>query len=187
MGNMEKRSRVRASKRHIRLAALAAVQVAGLIALTVAVPNAIGGLAKIGLLPGARRRDTLRRSYQRLVRSGHLRFEGNLLRLTVKGERELHLLMLRQHSRQEKKRWDKKWRVIIFDVPERKKGLREKVRNEVRAIGFVRVQDSVWIYPYDCEDLITLLKADLHIGRELLYMIVDELEGDEWLRKKFGL
>ena len=54
-------------------------------------------------------------------------------------------------------------------------------------IGFVRLQDSVWVYPYDCEDLIVLLKADFKIGKDVLYMIVDEMEGDTHLRKEFGL
>jgi len=54
-------------------------------------------------------------------------------------------------------------------------------------IGFVHLQDSVWTYPYDCEDLIVLLKADFKIGKDILYMIVDELEGDWRLRKEFGL
>ena len=52
--------------------------------------------------------------------------------------------------------------------------------------GFVRLQDSVWIYPYDCEDFMVLLKADFKIGKDVLYMIVDELEGDGRLRKEFG-
>lgn len=54
-------------------------------------------------------------------------------------------------------------------------------------IGFIRLQDSVWIYPYDCEDLLTLLKADLKVGKDLLYMIVDSLEGDAKIRLFFGL
>ena len=54
-------------------------------------------------------------------------------------------------------------------------------------IGFVRLQDSVWVYPYDCEDLIVLLKADFKIGKDVLYMIVDELQGDWERRKEFGL
>ena len=52
---------------------------------------------------------------------------------------------------------------------------------------FVRLQDSVWIYPYDCEDIITLLKADFQIGKDMLYMIVEMLEYDKRLRNHFDL
>ena len=53
--------------------------------------------------------------------------------------------------------------------------------------GIRRLQDSVWVYPYDCEDIITLLKTDFGVGKYLLYMIVDELENDKHLREDFGL
>ena len=43
------------------------------------------------------------------------------------------------------------------------------------------------MYPYDCEDLITLLKADFRVGDAMLYMIVDTIERDGALRKHFGI
>ena len=57
----------------------------------------------------------------------------------------------------------------------------------MREIGFVRLQDSVWVYPYDCEDFIALLKAELKIGRDVLYAIVDTIEHDKNLRQHFNL
>jgi DNA-binding transcriptional regulator PaaX len=77
--------------------------------------------------------------------------------------------------------------VLIFDIKESKKSLRDKVRNTLVSIGFVKLQNSVWVFPYDCEDLITLLKADFSIGREVLYMIVDRIENEETLLKYFGI
>ncbi len=88
---------------------------------------------------------------------------------------------------QRPKRWDGKWRVLIFDIPERKKTLRDKMRLTLSSVGFVRLQQSVWLYPYDCEDLIVLLKTDFKIGRDLLYLIVDALEYDIPFRKHFNL
>lgn len=43
------------------------------------------------------------------------------------------------------------------------------------------------MYPYDCEDLVTLLKADFKIGKELVYMIVENIEYDRDLKKLFCL
>ena len=85
------------------------------------------------------------------------------------------------------KKWDEKWRLLIFDIPEKRRGMREKIRRTLLAIGFKRLQDSVWVYPYDCEDLIAFLKTDFKVGRDLLYLIIEELEGDKTLREKFGL
>ena len=84
------------------------------------------------------------------------------------------------------KDWDGKWRVVIFDIPEERKSIRNQIRKALVSVGFMRLQDSVWVYPYDCEDFITLLKADFKIGKEVLYMIVEELEYDKPVKSYFG-
>ena len=72
-------------------------------------------------------------------------------------------------------------------IPEHLRFVRDQIRATLVSVGFRRLQDSVWIYPYDCEELIILLKADLEIGKDLLYMIVDTLEADEDIIDYFGL
>src|SRR3989344_1501381 len=46
---------------------------------------------------------------------------------------------------------------------------------------------AVWVYPYDCEEFIALLKAELKIGRSVLYVIADSIEQDKILRSHFNL
>ena len=86
-----------------------------------------------------------------------------------------------------KRKWDRRWRVVIFDIPERRKNIRDRLRLFMNEYGFVRIQDSVWIYPYDCEDLIALAKANFRVGADVLYMIVERLERDKYLREHFKL
>ena len=86
-----------------------------------------------------------------------------------------------------KKRWDKRYRMIIFDIPERRRIVRDQLRRIMRECGFLRIQDSVWVSPYDCEELIILIKADLHIGKDVLYTIVEKIENDKWIKKYFNL
>ena len=74
-----------------------------------------------------------------------------------------------------------------FRIPEKKKRAREQVRQILSSAGFIRLQNSVWVFPYDCEDVIGLMKTDLGIGKNLLYMIVDQIENDRHLRIEFGL
>ena len=159
----------------------------GVIGVGLIAPGVLGALGKLGLMPGKRQTDSIRAARQRLVQRGFLAWEGKKLRLTAKGERRLRLLELHDYQIKKPKRWDKRWRVLIFDIPEKRKGLRDKVRRTLATVGFVRLKESVWIYPYDCEDLITLLKADFRIGRDMLYMIVDTLEYDDPVRTRFNL
>ena len=75
----------------------------------------------------------------------------------------------------------------MFDIPEKRRGVRTAVRRTLQALDFRRLQDSVWVHPHDCEDLITLLKVDFSIGKDLLYIIADTIEYDAPLRRHFGL
>lgn len=75
----------------------------------------------------------------------------------------------------------------MFDIPERRRRVRTRVRQTLTTMGFYRLQDSVWVYPYDCEELIILLKADFKIGKDLLYVIADKVEHDAPLKTHFGL
>ncbi len=184
---MEHESRKRTKKNQLRRIILETVKAVGFLSMALIVPNVLGAMYKMGLIASPRQKDVVANATERLVRKGLLKWNNSKLRLTQKGEKILRALTLSEYTQKIIRKWDNKWRVLIFDIPERRKGLRKKIRNTLQAIGFVRLQDSVWVYPYDCEDLITLLKADFHIGDDMLYMIVDSLERDARLRRHFGI
>ena len=184
---LEAESKRRKHKADLQKLVLQSVAAAGLLAVAVIAPNVIGALGKLGFIPNRRQRDSIQVARDRLVEQGFLTYEGNKLRLTQKGKEKLRATVLRDYRIPPPRLWDERWRVLIFDIPEKRKGLREKIRATLVAVGFTRLQDSVWIYPYPCEDLITLLKADFKIGRDLRYMIVDTLEYDGAYRTLFGL
>lgn len=187
MGKLEEKSAKRKRRVDLQKVILNVVAGAGILAVGLIAPNALGALGKLGIIPTRRYKDAIVASRARLVRRGLLVYEDKKLRLTPKGEDQLRHLELKDFKFKTPKRWDGRWRVLIFDIPERRKGLRDKVRLTLSRVGFVRLQDSVWLYPYPCEDLLTLLKADFRIGKDMLYMIVDTLEYDTPFRKKFGL
>ncbi|QQG46256.1 MAG: hypothetical protein HYY55_00200 [Candidatus Niyogibacteria bacterium] len=43
--------------------------------------------------------------------------------------------------------WDGKWRIIIFDIPERLRKYRDFLRTELKTLNFYPIQKSVWIHP----------------------------------------
>ena len=184
MGKMEKESKRRANRIKIKKMILQTVATAGLISVAMVAPNILVSLKKLGLIP---KRLNIKRSRDSLVNKGLLYYDGNFLKLTQKGERELRRIQLTDFYFKKPKKWDNKWRVLIFDIPEKRRKIRENIRTTLVSIGFIRLQNSVWVYPYDCEDYINLLKADLKIGKDLLYMIVDSIEYDKNLRKIFSL
>lgn len=192
MGSLETEARIERRKGYIQDAVLAAVAVTGVLAITAVAPGALAALGAFGL--DKRLKDKTRTAVSRLARKGHIKFVGERgkkrLRLTEAGRRALQraeLEAMLENAPPRRRRWDKRWRLIVFDIPERRRAIRNKLRLMVRAFGFLRVQDSVWVYPYDCEELVVLLKADLRLGKDVLYAIVEKIENDGWIRKHFDL
>ncbi|MEY4747405.1 MAG: hypothetical protein RLZZ416_454 [Candidatus Parcubacteria bacterium] len=186
MGEIERRGKLRRRRRNIKNALLTAIQLAAVVGVAVAAPNLPQALYKTGLLKIRGDGAVISRSRRNLLRRRLLKEEKGFLVLTRAGQRELLRIELGER-RLKSFRWDGRWRVLIFDIPEYRKKDREKLRRTLRSVGFEHLQDSVWIYPYDCEDFVALLKADFKIGKDMLYMIVEELEGDSTLRKQFNL
>ncbi len=185
---MEQERAKRGRNARLQALVLGTVAAAGIIAVGLMAPNALSGMKKLGLLPKAREREYITAARNRLKRKGLLIEQDGFLRLSKAGERELERMSLLQADTIPRpKRWDEKWRVLIFDIPERRKATRNRVRAYLVASGFLRAQDSVWIFPYPCEEFVALLKAECRIGRDMLYMIVDSIEHDGTYRNAFGL
>jgi CRISPR-associated endonuclease Cas2 len=185
--SIEREVRKRNKKSNLQRLILGTVETAGLIAVGLIAPNVLGAMGKMKLLPHQRQKETIQSARKRLVKKGYLEYEDGMLRITEEGKRFLIKETLFENYKKRKKKWDRKWRVLIFDIPEKRKIDREHIRHTLISIGFMRLQRSVWVYPYDCEELITLIKADIKIGKDVLYMIVDAIEYDKPIKKYFGL
>lgn len=186
MGMQERKSRERMRRNELQTLILRSVQLAGMLGIAMVAPNVLGAMGKLGMLPSPRQKDVINRASGRLVKKGMVQWHKGKLRLTEQGKRHLRILML-QESVKRPRKWDGKWRVLIFDIPERRRALRVKLRHTLRSLGFHRLQDSVWVYPYDCEDLIALLKSDFRVGDDVRYIIADSIERDAALRRIFKL
>lgn len=186
---MEENVKRRLRRGQLESIVLGTIATAGMIGVALIAPNVLGALAKLGLLPRPRQKEIIAATRKKLIKNGYAIFVKNHLRLTTAGEARLRELLIRTGNApiEKPRHWDGKWRVLIFDIAEKRRSLRTKVRNTLEALGFRRLQDSVWVYPYPCDDLITLLKADFRIGRELLYLVVDTIEHDKRLKEEFNI
>lgn len=133
----------------------------------------------------------LNRNIKRLLKRDLLVIKENnnhrFLEVTKKGRELIWRYKLEGLIQNKPPRWDKKYRVIIFDISEIARKYRDKLRRIIRGFGFVCLQDSVWIYPYPCDEIIELLKKYLGLKEEVIYMTVDSIENDKWLKKIFHL
>ena len=187
MGTLEYKHSKQLRNTQIQIAVLSSVKIAGLLAVAAIAPNALRYLGIIDRSARRKKARSIRAAKQRLLDNNLLCIRDGHYELTPKGELFLLNVENGKYEIKKPKKWDARWRVLIFDISEQKKPVREKLRRTLIHVGCMRLQDSVWIYPYDCEDLIALLKVDFQIGKDLIYMIVEHLENDSKLRNHFGL
>ncbi|MDO8569412.1 MAG: hypothetical protein Q7R89_01345 [bacterium] len=187
MGKLEDKSQKKTKRKNLQHVILQTIAIAGVLSVVLVAPNVVEALTKLGIFPNKRQKEYISSSASKLVKRGLLFYNGKHYQLTSQGESLLRRWQFADFRLKTPKKWDKKWRVMIFDIPEKKRKARDDLTLLFRQAGIRRLQNSVWIYPYDCEDIITLLKTDFGIGKFLLYMIVDELENDKYLREEFGL
>src|SRR3989344_8450425 len=190
MGKVESSAKKKKRSKDIRNAVLTTITVAGVIAVAAVAPNAVKLLKTTGAIDRLRYR--ARTTLGRLKAKGEIEFielDGKkYARLTARGEKMMAFYQEKLRLRDEKpRRWDQRYRLGMFDIPEKRKGARGEMRVVMREIGFLRVQDSAWVYPYDCEEFVALLKAHLHIGKDVLYAVIEEIENDAAIRAHFHL
>jgi len=191
MGVLEKESKKKTRITLLKKVILRTIATAGFLAVALLAPNALRVFKSFGNKIAKQWDVSVKKSLSGLIEERLVFFEEKdgkkFLHLTGKGKRKLQILELVDFKLKKPKRWDFKWRILIFDIKEKRKRIRNKLRETLVKIGFCHLQDSVWIYPYDCEDLITLLKLDFKIGKDVLYIIADMVENDKPLKEFFGL
>lgn len=87
----------------------------------------------------------------------------------------------------EPKKWDNRWRILMFDVPERMKKVRESLRMHLKQMGFYEFQKSVFVHPYSCEDEFEYIVEFYNARRYLRFVVADEIDNALELKKHFGL
>ena len=83
-------------------------------------------------------------------------------------------------------KWDGKWRLLMFDIPSKQKGLSDGFRYKLTRLGFIQFQKSVWIYPYPCENEIDFIAEALGVGRYLQLFNI-KIDNDGELKAKFAI
>ena len=116
------------------------------------------------------------------------RVEGKqTLCLTKKGIQEI--LKFKMRNKYLEKSWDKKWRLIVFDIKEITRKDRDYLRRQLKWIGFQELQKSVWVFPYEIrDDLREFIKlCRFEFQGDVRFILADKIEPDLLLRKKFNL
>lgn len=113
-----------------------------------------------------------------------------MVKLTNKGQARIKEFCFEELRISKAKQWDRKWRVLIYDIPTKPKiynKAREALRVKIKEIGFIQLQKSVWVCPYECEDEILFLTECYSVTKFIEILTVEKLLHMDQLRRKFKL
>ena len=135
----------------------------------------------------AMHRYRMRVAVERLVSEGYVSRRGDRLSINGAGRRLLDTAIVNVRAKLVSKKWDGKWRIVAFDIPERLQHLRRNVRRVLKRAGFIKLQHSVWVFPHECEEIVALIKQDNRLALHVLYGVLEKIGGDARLRRVFSL
>jgi|SRR3989344_7294761 len=98
--------------------------------------------------------------------------------LTDLGRRKAGMFQIDQLKVKRPKRWDGKWRIIIFDIAQLKRMHRDALRGKLKELDFYKLQKSVWVCPFDCRAEIDLLRDFFGLSQSEMRLIISSDIGD---------
>lgn len=138
------------------------------------------------------------RAMQQMRRSLRHLQQRNLVEIKIRsGEPHIRLLPLPEEfwrhfelerlTLKRQPKWDGKWRIIIFDIPEQHAQARRDLSRRVERVGALRLQDSVFVYPFPWRDEIEFMGEVFRVAPYVRYIEAVSIDGEEKLRQYFKL
>ena len=85
------------------------------------------------------------------------------------------------------KKWDQKWRIVTFDIPEKFKKARDALSRTLKRMGFYQLQKSVFIHPFECNNEINFVIEFFGLRRFVRIIIAERIDNEVELKKIFSL
>ncbi|OGK19034.1 CRISPR-associated endonuclease Cas2 [Candidatus Roizmanbacteria bacterium RIFCSPHIGHO2_01_FULL_39_8] len=181
--------------REIVLATLGASVLIGGTLITPNFPIVLGSI--IGMIKEFRKKDIPEKKIKRVLQNLE---KKEILSLEMKGnDVYVHLkdwlqptivkYSLRQilELKRRERKWNGKWFMVMFDVPESQRNKRVYLRSFLKDIGFFQYQKSVYLFPYECEKEIALIKKIIESGKYMSYIIAEKIENEKKAKIYFHL
>ena len=125
---------------------------------------------------------------QKMVRLNRLPDDSIEVVLTENGRvKHLQYELASQVSQFSKNKWDGKWRIILFDVPEKNRHSRDQFRIFLKSLKFFKLQKSVYLTPLACEDQIEYLRQFCGLGGNVQILVTGNLENAQAYKLYFGI
>lgn len=137
-------------------------------------------------------KNTLKRAIRSLYESNLIGYKKNkdgsiMLFLTKDGKDRALTYKTDKMEIKRPEKWDKKWRVILFDIPERRRKNRDALRSHLKKLRFLEFQKSVFIHPYDCREQLDFLIELYNIRKFVRFIIAEHIDNELDIKQYFEL
>jgi hypothetical protein len=107
------------------------------------------------------------------------------LTITEKGRKRLSKAEFDRIEVQPLQRWDKQWRLVFYDIPEKHKVGRNALTAKLRELGFYQLQRSVWVHPFPCREVIKEVTVRFEISRYTSLVEAPFIDSQQKLIQRF--
>lgn len=165
------------------------VGLTGAVGLVIIAPNATVALDKLAKMFG---KETKKGYPDYLKRSGYFKYEQKgdkfVIRLTEKGKHLIEYSDFEEFEFDEPKKWDGKWHLLMFDIPETNRKSRNTIQYKLKQLGMKQLQNSVYVHYNSTAELAKIIRQT-HPAIESLIIsaTVDKIDGEKQLLKAFKL
>ena len=122
-----------------------------------------------------------------LVKEKNNRDGTTTLILTENGKQRALRFNIEKLEIKKPAKWDGKWRIVMFDIPEKLKRLRDSLRLHFQEIGLIELQKSVFVFPYPCSKEIEFILEFYNARKHVRFIVAEKIDNQLHLMKKFDL
>lgn len=169
-----------------------ALAVGSMVGTTLVAPNAAQVIGKVYLRHlGKRERERELRSIMRYLQRQDLitireTNDGYLVTITKKGKTRHTRFQFENLRVPAANNWDGKWRIVMFDIPEKYTVARRALTHKLKDAGFRLLQKSAWVHPFDCREQVELIKYVYpEVASYVVFVETDSIDNHNQLVKDF--
>ena len=115
-------------------------------------------------------------------RNGH-----EVVEITAQGKKRVLNYDFEEMRLNTKQKWDGRWRIVIFDIPEKRKRARDAVSFKIKDIGMYPIQKSVFVFPHKCKDEIDFVGEIFGVRKNIIYIEASHIDGAEKAKRHFRI
>ena len=164
----------------------------GTVGLMLVFPGAASAVASVVLGKSSYSPWRARKIFQQLEKQKYVNIQYNpdgsiSVKITKEGMTKALTYQLESLKIKIPNKWDGKWRIVIFDIPNKYKQVRDIFRMRLKQLGLKQLQESVYVSPYKCFEEIEFLRELYGVAFTVSYLLVEKIENDNHLKNDFDL